>query len=64
MNNFIKVVGLESLLTAHKVHFAENVSRDNLDEKSGDQDENLRIASGSMIAAGAVTRKRYLPDCR
>jgi hypothetical protein len=30
VNNFIKVVGLESLLTAHKVHFAENENFEDL----------------------------------
>jgi hypothetical protein len=32
----------------------------NLDEKSGDQDENCRSPSVVMIAAGAMARKRHL----
>jgi hypothetical protein len=35
------------------------LSRDNLDEKSGNQGENGGSPSVSMIAAGAVTRKRH-----
>jgi hypothetical protein len=35
------------------------VSRGNLGEKSGDQDESLVPLSGVMIVAVAVTRKRF-----
>lgn len=37
------------------------VWRDNLDEKSGDQDENCRSPSVLMIAAGVLARKQHLP---
>jgi hypothetical protein len=37
-----------------------SLSRGNLGEKSGDQDENWVPLSGVMIVAVAVTRKRFL----
>ena len=40
--------------------FKQVLSRDNLGEKSGNQDENLVSPSGVMIVAVAATRKRFL----
>jgi hypothetical protein len=39
---------------------SRGLSRGNLGEKSGDQDENWVPLSGAMIVAVAVTRKRFL----
>jgi hypothetical protein len=41
------------------------ISRDNLDEESGNQDENDGSPSPTMIVARAAKRKQFsLPDCR
>ena len=59
---YLKVTPVSSALISRLLEMAIRwvLSRGNLREKSGDQDENWVPLSGVMIVAVAVTRKRFL----